>query len=105
MALYGDTMNIFISGGAGFSGSHLLRRLLKDEKVGRVVVFDNFTSSRRSYLDGNIADSQLSIVGADLKDLDTLKTAMEGCEIIHHLAANLDIAKAVTQPDFGKALI
>lgn len=29
MALDGDTMNIFISGGAGFIGSHLLRRLLK----------------------------------------------------------------------------
>jgi UDP-glucose 4-epimerase len=99
MALDGGTMNIFISGGAGFIGSHLLRLLLNDEKVSRVVVFDNFTSGRRSYLDGNIADSRLRIVEEDLKDLDTLKTAMEGCEIIYHLAANPDIAKAVTQPD------
>jgi UDP-glucose 4-epimerase len=99
MALDGGTMNIFISGGAGFIGSHLLRLLLNDEKVSRVVVFDNFTSGRRSYLGGNIADSRLRIVEEDLKDLDTLKTAMEGCEIIYHLAANPDIAKAVTQPD------
>jgi nucleoside-diphosphate-sugar epimerase len=92
-------MNIFISGGAGFIGSHLLRRLLKEEKVSRVVIFDNFTSGRRSYLDANIADSLLRIVEADLKDLDALKTAMQGCETIYHLAANPDIAKAVTQPD------
>jgi UDP-glucose 4-epimerase len=92
-------MNIFISGGAGFIGSHLLRRLLKEEKVSRVVIFDNLSSGRRSYLDANIADSRLRIVEADLKDLDTLKTAMEGCETIYHLAANPDIAKAVTQPD------
>ena len=92
-------MNIFISGGAGFIGSHLLRRLLRKEKVSRLVIFDNFTSGRRSYLNANIADSRLRIVEADLKDLDTLKTAMEGCETIYHLAANPDIAKAVTQPD------
>jgi len=92
-------MNIFISGGAGFIGSHLLRPLLKDEKVSRVVIFDNFTSGRRSYLDWDIADSRLRIVEADLKDLGTLKTAMEGCETIYHLAANPEIAKAVTQPD------
>jgi len=92
-------MNIFVSGGAGFIGSHLLRLLLKDEKVSRLVIFDNFTSGRRSYLDGNIADSRLHIVEADLKDLSAVKTAMEGCETIYHLAANPDIAKAVTQPD------
>src|SRR6266699_6583367 len=92
-------MNIFVSGGAGFLGSHLLRLLLKDEKVSRLVIFDNFTSGRRSYLDGNIADSRLHIVEADLKDLSAVKTAMEGCETIYHLAANPDIAKAVTQPD------
>src|SRR6266487_2599835 len=92
-------MNIFVSGGAGFIGSHLLRLLLKDEKVSRLVIFDNFTSGRRSYLDGNIADSRLHIVEADLKDLSAVKTAMEGCETIYHLAANPDIAKAITQPD------
>jgi UDP-glucose 4-epimerase len=92
-------MNIFISGGAGFIGSHLLRLLLKDEKVSRVVIFDNFTSGHRSYLDENITDSRLRIVKADLKDLGAIKTAMEGCETIYHLAANPDIAKAGTQPD------
>jgi UDP-glucose 4-epimerase len=92
-------MNIFIAGGAGFIGSHLLRLLLKDEKVSRVVIFDNFSSGRRSYLEGNIADSRLRIIEADVKELDTLKTAMEGCGTIYHLAANPDIAKAVTQPD------
>jgi UDP-glucose 4-epimerase len=92
-------MNAFISGGAGFIGSHLLHRLLTNEDVSRVVVFDNFTSGRRSYLDGSVADSRLQIIQADLKDLDILKTAMEGCETIYHLAANPDIAKAVTQPD------
>jgi UDP-glucose 4-epimerase len=91
-------MKIFISGGAGFIGSHLLRRLLSDEEVGEVVIFDNFSSGQRSYLPRELS-SRVSVVEADLKDLDAVKTGMEGCEIVYHLAANPDIAKAVTQPD------
>lgn len=77
----------------------LVRRLLKNERVSRVVIFDNFTSGPRSYLDENTAGSRLRVVEGDLKDLDTLKTAMKGCDAVYHLAANPDIAKAVTQPD------
>jgi UDP-glucose 4-epimerase len=38
-------------------------------------------------------------VQADLKDLDAVKAGMDGCDVVYHLAANPDIAKAVTQPD------
>jgi UDP-glucose 4-epimerase len=92
-------MNVFISGGAGFIGSHLVRWLLEREEVRRIVVFDNFSSGHRSFLSESAADSRLRIVQADLKDLKALKAAMEGCQTIFHLAANPDIARAVTQPD------
>jgi UDP-glucose 4-epimerase len=39
------------------------------------------------------------VVEADLKDADRLREAMDGCDTIFHLAANPDIAKAITQPD------
>jgi UDP-glucose 4-epimerase len=90
---------IFISGGAGFIGSHLVRRLLKDGDVERVVVFDNFTSGQHSYIAELINDHRLEMVQADLKDPSAVKSAMNGCDTIFHLAANPDIAKAVTQPD------
>ncbi len=90
---------IFISGGAGFIGSHLTHRLLKDAGVERVVVFDNFTSGQHSYIVELMSDRRLELVQADLKDLSAVKSAMAGCDTIFHLAANPDIAKAVTQPD------
>jgi len=92
-------MNAFISGGAGFIGSHLVHRLLQDGKATSVVVFDNFTSGKRSYLDFAKGDTRLRIVEGDLKEIDAVRTAMADCDTIFHLAANPDIAKAVTQPD------
>ena len=92
-------MKAFVSGGAGFVGSHLVRRLLQAEGTERVVIYDNFTSGQRSYLHGVTDDPRLSVTEADLKDVERVREAMVGCDTVFHLAANPDIAKAITQPD------
>ena len=91
--------NIFVSGGAGFIGSHLTARLLSTPGVGQVVIYDNFTSGTRRHLQAVIGDPRLKIVEADIKDLKQITAAMAGSDTVFHLAANPDIAKAVTQPD------
>jgi UDP-glucose 4-epimerase len=92
-------MKTFVTGGAGFVGSHLVRRLLNSEGAERVVIYDNFTSGQRSYLEGLTDDPRLSVVEADLKNVERVREAMVGCDTVFHLAANPDIAKAITQPD------
>jgi UDP-glucose 4-epimerase len=92
-------MKTFVTGGAGFIGSHLVSRLLKSQKTERVVVYDNFTSGQRSYVQGLTSDRRLSVVEADLKDVGRVREAMDGCDTVFHLAANPDIAKAITQPE------
>jgi UDP-glucose 4-epimerase len=92
-------MKAFVTGGAGFIGSHLVGRLLKFEIAAKVVVYDNFTSGQRSYLQDLVRDDRLSVVEADLKEAGRVREAMDGCDTIFHLAANPDIAKAITQPD------
>lgn len=91
--------NVFVSGGAGFIGSHLVRWLLKDERVQRVVIFDNFSSGQQSHLQEVLHDPRLEIAKADLKELSAVTSAMAGCDTVFHLAANPDIARAATQPD------
>ncbi len=90
---------VFVSGGAGFIGSHLARRLLSIDDVARLVIYDNFSSGTRRHLQGVQDDKRVQIVEGDLKDLARLTAAMAGSDTVFHLAANPDIAKAVTQPD------
>jgi UDP-glucose 4-epimerase len=91
-------MNAFVSGGAGFIGSHLIRHLLADNDISNVMVFDNFSSGQQSFLP-DADQSRLRVVRGDLKKLEAVKEAMDGCDTVFHLAANPDIAKAARFPD------
>ncbi|HEY1765178.1 MAG TPA: NAD-dependent epimerase/dehydratase family protein [Opitutaceae bacterium] len=90
---------VFVSGGAGFIGSHFVRRLLGEKSLRRIVVFDNFTSGKEAYLAPLRGDRRLEVVSGDLKKKEDVTAAMRGCALVIHLAANPDIAKAVEQPD------
>jgi len=92
-------MNYFITGGAGFIGSHLVRTLLTEEKNARVVIYDNFSSGKMWHLEGFEQNHNLLIVRDDIKNKENLQRAMSGTNVVYHFASNPDIAKAVTQPD------
>lgn len=92
-------MKYIILGGAGFIGSHVAKRLIKEEEESEVYVYDNFSSGQERHLAEVLESERLHIIRGDLKDLDSLAEAMEGKDIVYSLASNPDIAKAVTQPD------
>jgi UDP-glucose 4-epimerase len=85
----------FVAGGAGFIGSHMVRRLLQRPGA-HAVVYDNFSSGRAWHLPDN---PRLTVVRGDLKDLGALTAAIAGSDAVFHFASNPDIAKAATQPD------
>jgi UDP-glucose 4-epimerase len=93
------TMVYLIIGGAGFIGSHLVNRLLNEEKVSKVVIYDNFSSGKMWHLEDLKDNKNLSIIEADIKEMDKLTAAMENIDVVYHFASNPDISKAVTQPD------
>ena len=89
---------ITIVGGAGFIGSHFVRRLLERSGVAEIRVFDNFSSGRRWHLEPFAPDRRLRIVEGEVADLELLTETIRGCDTVIHLASNPDIALAATEP-------
>jgi UDP-glucose 4-epimerase len=89
----------FISGGAGFIGSHFTDRLLSDDSVLAVSLYDNFSSGREWHYEHHQNDSRLRVIRGDVKDLDSLTSAMQGHDVVIHLASNPNIARAATEPE------
>jgi UDP-glucose 4-epimerase len=89
----------FIVGGAGFIGSHFTDHLLGDPAIAGVTLYDNFSSGREWHFAHHGADARLRVVRGDVEKLDTLRAAMDGHDVVIHLASNPDIARAATEPD------
>ena len=88
-----------VVGGAGFIGSTLVGRLLAEERVDRVVVLDNLSSGSREMLGGSLGDSRVDLIVGDCGDPEVSSRALEGVDVVVHLASNPDIARAVTEPE------
>jgi UDP-glucose 4-epimerase len=98
---------VMIVGGAGFIGSHFTDALLSDESTAGVTLYDNFSSGRSWHYAHHEADPRLRVVAADATDLKALTSAMDGHDLIIHLASNPDIAAAMTNPpvDFDQGTV
>ncbi|MGQ9582484.1 MAG: NAD-dependent epimerase/dehydratase family protein [Thermoplasmatota archaeon] len=90
-------MRHFVTGGAGFIGSHLVDRLVGEGHD--VTVYDNLSSGRMEFISRHIGKSGFKFVRGDLLDPDPLKEAIRGHDIVHHLAANPDIRIGTTRPE------
>lgn len=88
----------FIVGGAGFIGSHFTDVLLGHPEVAQVTLYDNFSSGREWHYAQHASDRRLRVVRGDVEQLDDLRRALDGHDVVIHLASNPDIARAATEP-------
>jgi UDP-glucose 4-epimerase len=89
----------FVVGGAGFIGAHFVDWLLGEGAASGVTVYDNFSSGRQWHLQHHQNDPRLRVTRGEVSDLPALRQAMEGHQVVIHLASNPDIARAATEPD------
>ncbi|MBM4441153.1 MAG: SDR family oxidoreductase [Candidatus Rokubacteria bacterium] len=84
-----------VTGGAGFIGSHVAERLLKDGK--QVRIFDNFSTGRRENLAFPGAE-RIEVIEGDLRDLAAVERAARGAAVIYHQAAMRSVPRSVDDP-------
>ena len=78
---------VFITGGAGFIGSHIVRRLAKDHKV---VVFDNYLKNSLTLL-GYDKLENVTVIKGDVLDKELVASSMEGADTVIHAAASIGV--------------
>jgi UDP-glucose 4-epimerase len=82
-------MKCFVTGGAGFIGSHLVDKLM--EKCS-VTVYDSLSLGKESHIRHHFDNKNFKFIKADLLDFDTLNKTIQGHDVVFHLAANSDIS-------------
>lgn len=95
-------MNVLVTGGAGFIGSHLVDKLMADGN--HVTVYDNLSSGKQEFIVQHFSNADFKFVKADLLDLETLSNAMQGQDTVFHLAANPDARLGTVKTDLDLQL-
>jgi UDP-glucose 4-epimerase len=85
-------MKIFVTGGAGFIGSHIVDSLLK--KGHDVVIYDDMSSGYSENIEDAVSKGA-SFTQGSILDYAFMKEKMKGCDIVSHHAAQLEIMKSI----------
>ena len=87
-------MKVFITGGAGFIGSHLCDALVAEGK--EVTILDNLSTGSKkniAHLEGKIKEIQ-----GDIRDQKLVESLVENCDLVLHMAAALGVDNILENP-------
>ena len=89
-------MNILVTGGCGFIGSHLVESLLK--KNYKVFVIDNLSNGRKENLAKIKNKKNLRVYISDITKKNQINKYFKNIDIVFHLAALADIVPSIEKP-------
>jgi UDP-N-acetylglucosamine/UDP-N-acetylgalactosamine 4-epimerase len=98
-ALYGSifkNMKILITGGAGFIGSNLVEYFLKKEC--EIICLDNLVTGYMHNIEEFITNPKFTFIEGDIRNLETCKTAAQGCDYVLHQAALGSVPRSINDP-------
>lgn len=92
-------MNILVTGGAGFIGRWVIKKLLEDNH--KVVALDNLSNGSLKNIEEYINDDNFTFVQGDIKDNVLLKNLFKEnkFDIIYHLAASIIVQDSIDDPE------
>ncbi|MEE2746948.1 MAG: NAD-dependent epimerase/dehydratase family protein [Candidatus Thermoplasmatota archaeon] len=88
-------MRVFVTGGAGFIGSHVCQKLQQEGIT--VVAFDNF-STGHNHIEG------VEYIQGDVRNIDEVLNGMSDCTHVSHLAALSSVPASIADPALSEAI-
>jgi UDP-glucose 4-epimerase len=89
-----EKRNYLVTGGAGFIGSHIVERLVRDGN--NVRVLDDFSAGKEENLTPMM--DKIELVRGDIRDMEAVKDAVKDVEIVFHEAALGSVPRSVADP-------
>lgn len=90
-----DIRRPFVTGGAGFIGSHIVDRLA--QVATSVTIYDNLSTGQELFIGHHAGTPKVRVVRADVLDGERLKKEMAGCDFVFHFQANADVRGGTKQ--------
>jgi UDP-glucose 4-epimerase len=92
----GSYLRILVTGGAGFIGSHLVDRLIKEGH--EIVVLDNFFSGKSKNIKHHLNSRRFYAVKGDVRNPEDVKGATRNVDAVFHLAAIVSVPLSIEKP-------
>ncbi|HRR98576.1 MAG TPA: SDR family oxidoreductase [Candidatus Syntrophosphaera sp.] len=89
-------MKYLVTGGAGFIGSNLVRKLLEMNEDVRIL--DNFATGKRENILPLINNPHLTVIEGDLRSFHIVRTAVKGVDYILHQGALPSVPRSINDP-------
>lgn len=89
-------MKYLVTGGAGFIGSNLVRKLLELDEDVRIL--DNFATGKRENILPLINNPHLTVIEGDLRSFHIVRTAVKGVDYILHQGALPSVPRSINDP-------
>ncbi|UCE19450.1 MAG: NAD-dependent epimerase/dehydratase family protein [Gemmatimonadota bacterium] len=96
---------VLVTGGAGFIGSHIVMRALK-ENARKVIVIDNFVAGKHKNLRNVARDKKLEIIPGDVRDVEVIQPLVKQSDVVFHEAASkLVVSLKTPRIDLGTNIV
>ena len=95
-------MKVLITGGAGYIGNELVYKLAGDKNIDEIVVYDNLNKGNYNLFTGlrKMPHPNIRFIKGDILDGRKYRKALDGVDVVYHLAANVTTPFADQNPHF-----